>query len=169
MKICINAGHTAKGAGYGAVSGDYKESEITRKVTRELIKQLKAAGHTVYDCTVDTAKTQNEYLKKTVTMANAKNADIFLSLHCNAGGGEGVEIYTWNGKKLDKAVHTCYELSRLGFRNRGIKDGSAYYVVRHTKAPAMLIEMFFLDNKNDQTLYNKVGFKKIAKAISEVF
>lgn len=169
MKIAINAGHTIRGAGYGAVSGNYKESDIVRKVKVELIKYLRAAGHTVYDCTVDTASSQNEYLKKTVDMANAKNADVFLSLHCNAGGGEGMEVFTWKGKKLDKAVHSCYELSRLGFKNRGIKDGSDLYVIKRTKSPALLIEMFFLDSKTDQDLYNKVGFKKIAKAISEAF
>jgi N-acetylmuramoyl-L-alanine amidase len=169
LKIAINAGHTIKGAGYGAVSGKLKESEIVRKVKVELIKQLRAKGHTVYDCTVDTAETQNDYLKKTVTMTNNKSVDIFLSLHCNAGGGNGVEAYTWKGKKLDKAVHLCYELSRLGFRNRGIKDGSKLYVVKGTKAPAILIELFFLDNQTDQALYNKQGYKGIAKAISEAF
>ena len=169
MRICLNAGHTIKGAGYGAVSGAYKESEIVRKVKIELIKLLRAKGHTVYDCTVDLATTQNEYLKQTVSMANAKSADVFLSLHCNAGGGEGVEVFTWKGNKLDKAVHTCYELSRLGFKNRGIKDGSDLYVVKKTKSPAMLIELFFLDSKTDQALYSKQGYKGIAKAISEAF
>lgn len=169
MNVVVNAGHTIKGAGYGAVSGNYKESEIVRKVKVELIKLLRAKGHTVHDCTVDLATTQNEYLKQSVNMANSKNADIFISLHCNAGGGNGVEVFTWKGKKLDQAVHTCYELSRLGFRNRGIKDGSKLYVVKNTKAPAMLIELFFLDSKTDQSLYSKIGYKGIAKAISEVF
>ena len=169
MKIAVNAGHTIKGAGYGAVSGDYKESDIVRKVKAELIKQLRAKGHTVFDCTVETAETQNAYLKQAVSMANAKNPDIILSLHCNAGGGNGVEVYTWKGRKVDKAVHTCYELSRLGFRNRGIKDGSKLYVVKNTKAPALLIELFFLDSKTDQSLYTNIGFMKLAKAISEAF
>lgn len=169
MRICLNAGHTIKGAGYGAVSGSFKESEIVRKVKVELIKLLRAKGHTVHDCTVDLATTQNEYLKQSVNMANGKSADIFISLHCNAGGGEGVEVFTWKGKKLDEAVHTCYELSRLGFQNRGIKDGSKLYVIKNTKAPAMLVELFFLDSKTDQSLYSKVGYKGLAKAISEAF
>lgn len=166
MRIAINAGHTINGAGYGAVSGAYRESEIVRKVKIEVIKQLRAKGHTVYDCTVDTSKT---YLEDVVRMANSKPADIFLSLHCNAGGGEGVEVFTWQGRKLDKAVHICYELSRLGFKNRGIKDGSKLYVVKKTKAPAVLAELFFLDSTKDQSLYSNIGFKGIAKAISEAF
>lgn len=169
MKISINAGHTKSGAGYGAVSGKYKESEITRSVAKELTKLLLAKGHKVYDCTVDNASSQNAYLAQSVKLANSVDTDLFISIHCNIGGGSGTEVYTHKGKKLDKAVHVCYELSRLGFRNRGIKDGSKLYVIRKTTAPAMLIELFFLDDKADQALYDKLGCKGIAKAIAEAF
>lgn len=168
MKISINCGHTMTGAGYGAVSGKFKESNITRAVGKELIRLLKAKGHTVYDSTVDKASTQNAYLKETVRLANSKDIDLFISLHCNASGSHsanGVEVYTYKGKKLDKAVHVCYELSLKGFKNRGIKDGSNLYVVKNTKASAMLIELFFLDNVTDQNLYNKIGYKTMARAI----
>ena len=168
MKISINCGHTMTGAGYGAVSGKFKESNITRAVGKELIRLLKAKGHTVYDSTVDKASTQNAYLKETVRLVNSKDIDLFISLHCNASGSHsanGVEVYTYKGKKLDQAVHVCYELSLKGFRNRGIKDGSNLYVVKNTKAPAMLIELFFLDNVTDQNLYNKIGYKTMARAI----
>ena len=168
MKISINCGHTMTGAGYGAVSGKFKESNITRAVGKELIRLLKAKGHTVYDSTVDKASTQNAYLKETVRLANSKDIDLFISLHCNASGSHsanGVEVYTYKGKKLDKAVHVCYELSLKGFKNRGIKNGSNLYVVKNTKAPAMLIELFFLDNVTDQNLYNKIGYKTMARAI----
>lgn len=169
MRISINAGHTKSGAGYGAVSGKFKESDIVRAVGKELIKVLKSKGHTVYDSTVDSASTQNAYLKGVVSKANSQDIDLFISLHCNASGSHsanGVEVYTYKGKKLDQAVHVCYELSLKGFRNRGIKDGSNLYVVKNTKAPAMLIELFFLDNVTDQTLYSKVGYRTMARAIA---
>ena len=167
MKIAINPGHTLKGAGYGAVSGKYRESEITRLVANELIIVLKKKGHTVYDATVDKAASQNAYLAESVKLA--KDADLFLSIHCNMGGGNGIEAYTWKGSKVDKAVHLCYELSRLGFKNRGIKDGSNLYVIKHTKCQAVLLELFFMDNKADRALYDKLGSKSIAKAIAEAF
>ena len=167
MKIAISAGHTLKGAGYGAVSSRYIESEITRSVAKELIELLKKKGHTVYDATVDKAVSQNAYLAQSVKLA--KDADLFLSIHCNMGNGQGIEAYTWKGSKVDKAVHLCYELSRLGFKNRGIKDGSSLYVIKHTKCQAVLLELFFMDNKTDRVLYDKLGSKAIAKAISEAF
>lgn len=166
----MNAGHTSKGAGYGAVSGSYKESQITRAVARELMRLLKAKRHTVYDSTVDEADNTTAYLRDAVRKANDKDVDLVISLHCNASvkhTGQGVEVYTWKGDKLDEAVHVCYELSRLGFRNRGIKDGSNLYVIKNTHAVALLVEMFFLDNKTDQDIYKRIGSKGIAKAIAE--
>ncbi|MCW6111708.1 peptidoglycan-binding protein, partial [Clostridium sporogenes] len=42
----------------------------------------------------------------------------------------------------------------LGYTNRGIKDGSNLYVLKHTKAKAMLIECCFCDNREDMNRYN---------------
>lgn len=167
MKISINAGHTVKGPGYGAVSGSYKESQITRAVGNELIRILRTKGHTVHNSTVNYANSQNAYLKRVVEMANAKDVDLFVSLHCNAGGGQGAEVYTYKGKRLDKAVNVCNALESLGFKDRGIKDGSKLYVVKNTDAPALLVELFFLDNQYDRELYKEIGCKKIATAISK--
>lgn len=170
MKISVNCGHTKSGAGYGAVSGKFKESEIVRLVGKELIRLLKAKGHTVNDSTVDSAVSQNAYLSEVVRKVNVAEPDLFLSIHCNASTthtANGMEVFTYKGRKLDKAVHICYELSRLGFKNRGIKDGSNLYVIRNTTAPAILIELFFLDNSTDQNLYSKQGYRNIAKAIAE--
>lgn len=169
MRISVNCGHTIAGSGYGAMSGKYKESDINRKVGKELIKLLKKAGHNVFDSTIDDARTQNSYLEAVVRTANACDVDLFISLHCNASAsrtGHGVEVYTYKGRKLDYAIKVCYEVSRLGFRNRGIRDGSHLYVVKNTKAPALLVEMFFLDNETDQTLYTKMGYKEMARAIA---
>jgi len=170
MRLSINCGHTTKGPGYGAVSGSFKESQVTRAVGNELIRILKAKGHTVHNSTVNYADSQNAYLKRVVEMANGKNIDLFVSLHCNASAkhsANGVEVHTYKGRKLPEAVDTCNSLEDIGFRNRGIKDGSSLYVIKHTNAKAMLVEMFFLDNKTDQTLYNRVGYKGIARAIAD--
>lgn len=169
MRISINAGHTVKGPGYGAVSGKFKESQITRAVGNELIRILKAEGHTVHNSTVNYADSQNAYLKRVVEMVNGKDIDLFISLHCNASSkhtAHGVEVHTYKGRKLNQAVGICDELESIGFRNRGIKDGSGLYVIKHTNAPALLVEMFFLDNADDQNLYSKLGYAKIARAIA---
>lgn len=77
----------------------------------------------------------------------------------------GVEVYTWRGEKLPIAKKICNNLSALGFKNRGVKDGSNLYVIKNTKCPAILIEVCFVDNKADADLYKQVGYADIAKAI----
>lgn len=169
LRVSVNCGHCVKGPGYGAKYGSYKESQITRAVGNELIKLLKAKGHEVHNSTVNYALTQNRYLKRVVEMANDKNVDLFISLHCNASGdhnGRGVEVHTYKGRKMTAATNICQALAKKGFKNRGIKDGSGLYVIKHTNAPAMLVEMFFLDNVVDQNLYSIHGYRSIAKAIA---
>lgn len=49
----------------------------------------------------------------------------------------------------------------LGFRNRGVKN-KGFYVLRNTKAPAILIEGCFIDSQRDMNLFNA---EKMATAI----
>lgn len=167
MRIGINCGHTKSGAGYGAV-GLIKESEHTRLVGYALMDKFRNANVEVVDCTIDSANTQNEYLAAAVALANRQDLDWFVSIHFNASAahtGQGVEVYTYKGRQYDDALEVCQNISQLGFKNRGVKSGSGLYVVKHTKAKAMLIEVCFCDNESDVALYNKVGYDAIAQAI----
>lgn len=161
MRICINLGHTKKGLGTGA-SGYLNESKETRKIGYELMKLLADSNHIVIPAVYDV---HSNNLKAAVDTANINNADLFISLHLNAGGGQGVEAYTWRGEKVSQAVKVCNNLAALGFKNRGVKDGSNLYVIKNTKCTAVLIEVCFVDNKADADLFKKVGYTKIAQAI----
>lgn len=166
MKIILNAGHTEAGAGSGAV-GLIKESEETRKVLNSVKRYLTGKGHTVVVANVDWAESQSAYLYGVARKANKHtDADLFVSIHFNAGGGQGCECYTWKGKKTPAAVGVCSELNKYGFRNRGVKDGSNLYVISKTKMPALLVEVCFVDNIKDVTQYREVGVNRIAQAIT---
>lgn len=159
MKIGINCGHTVSGAGYGAV-GIIGESDHTRLVGRELMRLMQAAGVQVTDCTIDHACSQNEYLEKAVKLANNEELDWFISIHFNASKahtGQGVEVYTYKGRQYPDAVCVCRDLEELGFRNRGVKEGTGLYVIRKTKAKSMLIEVCFCDNQQDINTYKAAG------------
>ena len=165
-KYIINAGHTAKGAGCGAV-GFINESEETRKLTTAVKRYLEMKGHEVVVANVDKAESQAAYLYGVTKQANKHaDADLFASIHFNAGGGQGCECYTWKGKKTSAAVGVCAELNKYSFRNRGVKDGSNLYVISKTKAPAVLVEVCFVDNRKDCELYKKLGVNSIAQAIT---
>lgn len=168
MTIGVNCGHTLSGAGYGAV-GLIKESEYTRLVGYALMDKLRTAGIVVVDCTIDKAASQQEYLAQVVELANQGNLDWFISIHFNSSAshkGRGVEAYTYKGKQHTTAVAICTDLEALGFLNRGVKDGSKLYVIRKTKATAILVEVCFIDNPVDVETFNCIGGEKaVAQAI----
>ena len=158
MRIVVNAGHTKIGKGIGA----YKylnESREARRIAYHLLYLLAGTNHEVIPAVYDVSSNN---LKEAVALSNNKCADLFISIHLNAGGGEGVECYTWKGEKLAIANNICTNIAALGYKNRGIKDGSTLYVIKHTKAPAILVECCFVDNKKDTEKYNAY---KIAEAI----
>ena len=66
MKFNVHAGHNPDGKIACGASGLIKESTQARKVKDLVIKYLKAAGHTVYDCTCDNGTSQTDVLKKIV-------------------------------------------------------------------------------------------------------
>ena len=98
MKIYnIHAGHNFK---VGGSSGYFSETTENRKVTNTVISKLQSLGYTVYDCTDDSGKTQNENLKNIVSKCNAHTVDLDISIHFNAsnGQGHGVEVLQYSNK-----------------------------------------------------------------------
>ena len=167
MVIGINCGHTKSGTmGSGAV-GYLNESNETRAVGYALIDILKSLGHTVYDCTNDIASSESSNLQNIGILANAQYLDLFVSIHFNAGGGQGCECYTYGAKQHIEAVKINQKLNKLGFKDRGIKDGSSLYVIKNTKPKSILVEVCFVDNASDAKLYEKIGHIEVAKAIAE--
>ena len=152
--------------------------EVTedRRITAGVISMLRSSGHTAYDCTDDTGKTVGANLANIVAKCNTHSADLDISIHQNAakvdpgdGKTKGVEVfvYSTNSKAYAAAGRVCAKLAALGFTNRGVKISTGLYVLKHTKSPAMLIEVGFVDDKDDADLYNKVGVNAICKAITE--
>ena len=160
IKIVINAGHTKFDKGTGAI-GFVKESIETRKIAYKVLQLLAESEHEVIPAIFD--RSENN-LEEAVAASNKINADLFISIHLNAGKGQGSEIYTWKGKPLARATRVLNGLANVGFKNRGIKDGSKLYVIRNTKCEAMLIEVCFVDNQNDVNLL-KNKYEEIARAI----
>lgn len=152
--------------------------EVTedRKIADGVIALLKAQGNTVYDCTDDAGRTSGANLANIVAKCNAHSADLDISIHQNAalkdpgdGKTKGVEVFVYSTSSEAKAAaeRVCRNIAALGFTNRGVKVSTGLYVLRNTKAPAMLIETCFVDDKDDADLYNRVGVNAICKAIAE--
>lgn len=163
MKINVHAGHNFHVPGAG---GQFSETKEDRKVKDKLIALLKAEGHTVYDCTDEDAWTQNANLAAIVRKCNAHSVDLDVSIHFNAfnGTAHGTEVLVLNGStQRTRAKRICDKISALGFDDRGVKT-DRLYVLRNTKAPALLVECCFCDSKIDAKLYNADA---MAHAIAE--
>lgn len=166
MKICLDYGHTLRGSDTGAVGNGYKEQDLTREVGKKVRDLLKKAGHTVLETNVDNCTSVSESLNRRYSVSNNNNCDLCVSIHFNAGGGTGSEIFTYNSKDIYGASSILNNLSKLGFRNRGIKSGNNLAMVSRPAAKAMLIEVCFIDTAKDVQLYQS-NKDKIAKIIAE--
>ena len=104
-----------------------------------------------------------------------KNA-VYLSVHSNAGGGSGFEIFTSPGQtKSDKIANVFCEVYKKHFPEfkfrKDLSDGdwdreSDFYVLRKTDCPALLVENLFFDNKQEaEFLMSTEGQKRISGCI----
>lgn len=171
MVINVHAGHNPAGKVASGAAGYLIESVEDRIVKDKVIELLRENGHTVYDCTEDNGTSQQDVLNKIIEKCNSHNVDIDVSIHFNAGAADrdnnttGTEVYVYglNAGAIDYAQRVLNRICALGFRNRGIKVNTGLAVLRRTKAPAMLIECCFVDDKDDVALYDA---EKMARAIA---
>ena len=163
MRINVHAGHNPDGMVACGAIGLIRESTEARAVKDRVIAQLAAMGHTVRDCTCNNGADQNDVLKKIVAVCNAQETDLDISIHFNAGAqseadghttGTEVYVYSTSSAATAYAQRMVDSIATLGFRNRGVKERQSLYVLRHTRAPAMLIECCFVDDPEDVALYN---------------
>lgn len=163
LKIAIDLGHGV-GQDRGAV-GVIAEETIINSIGSLVVNKLNTLGHTVIEVRPTSASSVGDSLSQRTIKADNNNVDLFVSLHANAGGGVGTEVFTYGAKEVPEARAVLNNICSLGFTNRGIKDGSGLYVVKHPSAVSMLIEICFCDTQSDIDKYNSVGAEVIANAI----
>lgn len=159
----VHAGHNFHVPG---ANGHFSETEQNRIVKDKVIYLLRSEGNTVYDCTDEDGITSSQNLSNIVSKCNQHTVDLDISIHFNAFNKSvhGVEVYMYNNNTKEFAQRICDKISALGFVNRGPKIWSDLYVLKNTKAKAILIECCFCDSKTDADIYNA---DKMAKAIVE--
>ena len=174
MRIAVSAGHNVYNGNYfdcGSIGNGKRECDITRETVKLLIPMLKAQGHIVLDVTPYNERFVNAkaHHKVRCERADKFKADMFIDVHINAGGGTGVEawVYSRNSKAYPYAEKICNNISKnIGIPNRGVKINPNYWSVSLCKAPAIIVEGAFIDNKSDM---QKLTPLKYAKSIVECF
>ena len=174
MRIALSAGHNVYNGKYfdcGSVGNNKRECDITKETVRLLVPMLKKQGHTVVDVTPYNEKfaTKKDHHVVRCRRVDEFKADLYLDIHINAGGGTGVEVWTYgpNSKANSYAEKISENISKdIGIKNRGVKYKPGYWSVSLTSRPAMIIEGAFIDNADDM---RKLIPRKYAESIAECF
>lgn len=164
MKFGIDIGHNCPPD--TGCNGVKPEDNLTLEVGSLVKQKLLALKHEIVDCNPVSAGSVSHSLRMRAIRSNSCEPDLFVSIHFNCFNrkARGTEVFAISptGRKYAKSV--LEEICKLGFINRGVKDGSNLYVVKHTTAPAILIECCFCDSKSDMDLFDA---EKMAAAIVE--
>lgn len=180
-KIAIDPGHGGSDSGAIGPTG-IMEKSVTLRVSRELKRLLEAEGATVIltrtgDTEVSSkgaSATSVEELQARCDVANEAKADIFLSIHADAFTNREVKgttaYYYVNGTKQSKRladnVRTAL-IDAIGTLDRGTQTCN-FYVVKHTDMPAILVEISFISNPDEEQMMNsEAGVKRIAQGIAD--
>jgi len=174
--VNLHAGHNPDGKTACGAVGLIKESTEARRMVKKIKKILKKNGVKVYDCTCDDGVNQSDVLQKIIKKCNAHHVDLDISLHFNSGRNDlhgdgriaGTEVWmrTAEGVKKKAGIKICKGMEQIGFTNRGVKTTKGLYFLNHTKAPAILIEICFVDDKDDVKIYKK-SKDLIAEAVAK--
>ena len=165
--IFLDPGHG--GSDSGAVENGVREKDLTLSVYNKVSSRLASLGYTV----LTSRNTDKDVgLVSRADQANKSNADMFLSIHFNAGGrgtAYGIETYYYKHEQgyepeINKDNHNSPErieksrklankiqqnlLYKTGAYDRGVRRAS-FAVLRETSIPSILVELGFIDNQEE--------------------
>ena len=149
-KVIIDAGHG--GQEPGAVYEGRQEKEDALQLAFDVGNALERRGISVSYTRVSDVY-DSPYEK--AAMANASDADIFLSIHRNAmpvpGTASGIEnlVYEDSGPAGVLGRNIGEALAEAGWTDLGVKERPGLVVLRNTKIPAVLVEVGFINNEKD--------------------
>ena len=169
MKILIDPGHGIDTPGKRSPDGLFLEYLWNRQVADLILEGLVSAG---VDASLVVTETNDVTLRNRVnrinTICNRVGASnvLLVSVHANAAGNgsawmnaSGWSCYTSKGKTRSDQVAEClYDAFEEEFQERKIRkdmsDGDRdweenFYVLQKSKCPAVLLENFFYDNREE--------------------
>lgn len=157
--VVIDPGHGGKDP--GAVAHGLAEKDVVLRLGRMVREELAA-----YDVDVRMTRDSDRFveLSDRAALANKWGAALFVSLHNNAGGGQGFESYIHPNAKaatatIQNVIHgeVMAYLRGYGITDRGKKRANLA-VCRETRMPAVLLENLFIDHPRENGLLRDEAF-----------
>jgi len=156
--VWIDAGHGAFDP--GKVAGSVEEKDINLSIALKLQGFLESGGATVFmtrldDAALSSTKQGDMYTRR--VMANASEADIFVSIHQNSFPNQnvhGAQVFYFNTSDNSRrlAEHIQQQVKEFVGTNKRlqVRPNENYYVLRQTVMPAVIVECGFLTNPSDK-------------------
>ena len=181
ITVVIDAGHG--GTDYGHIPTN--KSLMPEKDVNILIANFLGSYIKKYLHNIDIVYTRTDdsfvSLDDRVELANAKKADYFISVHCNANDkaavhGTETHVHDINSAKSVRLAETLEKefATRAARKSRGIKDTKdrehSLQVLKYTTMASVLVECGFLTNEREANYLNTTqGQEIVASAIFRGF
>ena len=164
-QVNISSGHSINCQGAADIINEVTEA---RKVVDRVYEIVKASGKQCYKYH-DTSSSSTQNLVNIVNWHNGFKDGVDVSIHFNAythiNKPMGTEVCYYSNSSL--AASVSKEVATAGgFIDRGAKQRTELYFLKHTNKPAILIEICFVDSVADVNLY-RTNFEKICQAIAK--
>jgi N-acetylmuramoyl-L-alanine amidase len=163
--IVIDAGHG--GNDFGATHGEIREKNISLSVAKEIQKINES--HDKYEIILTRDSDTYPSLSERTAQINKLNPEMVISLHVNTSpeqerSDNGFEVYVQNSDVSKELAGKIYKK----FNARKISE-SNLHILRETKAPAVLVELGFINNsENRNYITSEKGQKEIAQKFVEI-
>lgn len=166
--IVIDPGHGGKDGGAIGASGKL-EKDFTLELSMKIYHLLADIDEVQVDMTRNDDTFISSIDRERAEFANQLGADVLISIHGNTytdASVSGTETYYYDDSSLLFAnIMQRHVVRASGFRDRGVKQED-YFVIRETAMPAVLIEVGFLTNpEEEEQMWDPKVQDNIAQAI----
>lgn len=167
-RIVIDPGHGGRDPGTIGVRGTH-EKDINLAVGHKIASALQRMGLAV---TMTRSDDHYPELEDRALIANRLNADLFVSIHCDSApntGAEGFTLYVAEAASPDAlraARAIASAMATTGANSRGVRRED-YRVLVRTQGPAVLIELGYLSNAQEEAQLRSSAYQnRLAAAIA---
>lgn len=164
--IVIDAGHG--GSDFGAAYGEILEKNIALSIAKEIRKINESQNK--YEVILTRDSDSSPTLAERTAQINKLSPEMVISLHVNSSpqkerSDNGFEVYVQNSDVSKELAGKIYKK----FNARKIEERQNLHMLRETKAPAVLVELGFMNNSDNRNyITSEKGQKEIAQKFVEI-